>query len=149
MKRTILETFLGAAVIVVAAGFLTFALQVSEFGAVDGYNVNARFLKVGGLEVGSDVRISGVKIGTVTDLEFDPASFEAAVQFRISSSVRLPVDTQAVVTGEGLLGDKYLRLIPGSATDMIAPGSDISQTQDFRTLEDAMSEIIFPAVGRQ
>ena len=145
MKRSMVETLLGALVVIVAAGFLIFALQVTEVGAVEGANLQARFLKVGGLEVGSDVRISGVKVGTVTDRVLDTNSFEAVVLFTVSASVQLPVDTLAVVTSEGLLGNKYLRLIPGSATDLVADGGEIAQTRDYRSLEDMVSEIIFLA----
>ena len=145
MNRSLVETFLGGLVVVVAAGFFIFALQATDVGAVDGYGLKARFLKVGGLEVGSDVRISGVKVGTVTDRQLDTESFEAVVLFTVSSELRLPADTQAVVTSEGLLGNKYLRLIPGAATEIIAEGGEISQTRDYRTLEDTVSEIIFLA----
>lgn len=145
MKRSLVETFLGGLVVVVAAGFFIFALQATDVGAVDGYGLKARFLKLGGLEVGSDVRISGVKVGTVTDRQLDTESFEAVVLFTVRSGLRLPADTQAVVTSEGLLGNKYLRLIPGFATEIIAEGGEISQTRDYRTLEDTVSEIIFLA----
>ena len=149
MKRSMVETLLGALVVIVAAGFLIFALQVTEVGAVEGANLKARFLKVGGLEVGSDVRISGVKVGTVTDRVLDTNSFEAVVLFTVSASVQLPVDTLAVVTSEGLLGNKYLRLIPGSATDLVADGGEIAQTRDYRSLEDMVAEIIFLATQEQ
>jgi phospholipid/cholesterol/gamma-HCH transport system substrate-binding protein len=145
MTRSLVETLLGGLVVVVAVGFFIFALQATEVGAVDGYGLKARFLKVGGLEVGSDVRISGVKVGTVTDRQLDTESFEAVVLFTVSSDLRLPADTQAVVTSEGLLGNKYLRLIPGSSTDIVADGGEITKTRDFRTLEDTVSEIIFLA----
>lgn len=145
MKRSMVETLLGALVVVVAAGFFIFALQATEVGAVDGANFKARFLKVGGLEVGSDVRISGVKVGTVTDRVLDTDSFEAVVLFTVSTKVQLPTDTQAVVTSEGLLGNKYLRLIPGAAKTKLADGGEISQTRDYRSLEDTVSEIIFLA----
>ncbi len=149
MKRSAVETLLGAAVVVVAAGFFVFAVQATDVGAVDGYGLKARFLKVGGLEVGSDVRISGVKVGQVDDRELDTETFEAVVLFTVSSDVRLPADTQAVVTSEGLLGNKYLRLIPGNASETIAEGGEISRTRDFRTLEDTVSEIIFLATEGQ
>lgn len=145
MNRSLVETFLGVMVVAVAIGFFIFALQATEVGAVDGYGLEARFLKVGGLEVGSDVRISGVKVGTVTDRRLDTESFEAVVLFTVSADLRLPTDTQAVVTSEGLLGNKYLRLIPGSATDIVARGGEITRTRDYRTLEDTVSEIIFLA----
>lgn len=149
MKRSVVETMLGAGVIVVAVGFFVFALQATDVGAVDGYGLKARFLKVGGLEVGSDVRISGVKVGSVNDRRLDSETFEAIVLFTVSADIRLPTDTQAVVTSEGLLGNKYLRLIPGSAGEVIAEGGEIARTRDFRTLEDSVSEIIFLATEGQ
>jgi phospholipid/cholesterol/gamma-HCH transport system substrate-binding protein len=106
VKRNIAETLLGSTVIVVAAGFFIFALQATDVDTFNTYNLNARFLKVGGLEVGSDVRISGVRVGTVTNRRFDPENFEAVVQLKIGSKIQLPADTQAVVTSEGILGDK-------------------------------------------
>lgn len=145
MKRSMVETLLGGVVIVVAAGFMIFALQATEVGSVDGIGLEARFLKIGGLEVGSDVRISGVKVGTVTDRVLDTDSFEAVILFTVSTKVQLPIDTQAVVTSEGLLGNKYLRLIPGTATDTIAAGGEIVKTRDYKSLEDTVSEIIFLA----
>ncbi len=145
MKRSMVETLLGGVVVLVAGGFLIFALQATEVGNVDGISLEARFLKVGGLEVGSDVRISGVKVGTVTDRVLDKENFEAVVLFTASGEVQLPLDTQAVVTSEGLLGNKYLRLIPGTATDTIAAGGEIVQTRDYKSLEDTVSEIIFLA----
>ncbi len=145
MKRSLVETLLGGAVVVVAVGFLIFALQVTEVGAVNGYGLKARFLKVGGLEVGSDVRISGVKVGSVTDRRLDTDTFEAIVLFTVKTDVQLPTDTQAVITSEGLLGGKYLRLIPGTATDTMSDGSELSETKDFQSLEDTVAEIIFLA----
>jgi len=148
MRRSIVETFLGAVVVVVAVGFFTFALQATDVGAVDGYSLKARFLKVGGLDVGSDVRISGVKVGTVTDRRLDTNSFEAVVLFTVRSDIRLPSDTQAVITSEGMLGNKYLRLIPGAASDMLAADGELAQTRDYRSLEDTVSEIIFLATEK-
>ncbi len=149
MKRSMVETLLGGVVIVVAAGFMIFALQATEVGAVDGIGLEARFLKVGGLEVGSDVRISGVKVGTVTDRVLDTDNIEAVEIFTVSGEVKLPLDTQAVVTSEGLLGNKYLRLIPGTATEIVADGGEITRTRDYRSLEDTVSEIIFLATDER
>ena len=149
MKRSMVETLLGGVVVLVAGGFLIFALQATEVGTVEGISLEARFLKVGGLEVGSDVRISGVKVGTVTDRVLDTDNFEAVVIFTVSGEVKLPLDTQAVVTSEGLLGNKYLRLIPGTATDIVADGGEITRTRDYRSLEDMVSEIIFLATDER
>ncbi len=147
MRRNMVETVLGAIVLIVAAVFLVFALRTGEVGAVDGYRLTANFLKAGGLETGSDVRIAGVKVGTVTDRRLDPKNFEAIVGFTVDSDVKLPVDTAAIVTNDGILGGKYLRLIPGSDPKRLEPGGALVDARDFRTLEDQVSEIIFLATG--
>ena len=145
MNRGALETILGAVVLLVAVGFVVFGARTVDIQGSDGYILNARFLKVGGLERGSDVRISGVKVGTVVERTLDNESFEAVVTFTVRKDLRLPVDTEAGVTAEGLLGGKYLRLFPGLSEDVLTAGQDIVQTRDFQALEDTVSEIIFLA----
>ena len=148
MRRNILETILGGVVLIVAGAFLIFAYRTADIRAVQGYGITARFLKIGGLEPGSDVRINGVKVGTVTARDLDMVNFEAVVSMSIAPSIQLRDDTVAVITSDGLLGDKYVRLIPGSEGAPIAPGGTIRQTRDFKSLEDSVSEIIFLATGR-
>lgn len=147
MRRNMVETVLGAVVLIVAAVFLVFALQTGDVGTVEGYRLTARFLKAGGLETGSDVRIAGVKVGTVTDRHLDPELFEAVVGFTVDSNLRLPVDTGAVVTTDGILGGKYLRLIPGKEAQTLEPGAQLADARDYETLEDQVSKIIFLATG--
>ncbi|MCA0201269.1 MAG: outer membrane lipid asymmetry maintenance protein MlaD [Proteobacteria bacterium] len=146
-RRNPIETVLGAVVLVIAAMFLVFAYSASDLRAVTGYDVTATFLKVGGLERGSDVRISGINVGTVTDQRLDPQTFEAKVMMSISSDVKLPVDTTAAIVSDGLLGGKYINLVPGQAAEHIAAGGAIAKTRDFQSLEDLVGEIIFLATN--
>ena len=145
MKRGAVETILGALVLAVAIGFVIFGARVIDVQADGGYQLQARFLKVGGLERGSDVRISGVKIGSVVERTLDAEPFEAVVTFTVREDVSLPADTEAGITAEGLLGGKYLRLFPGQSEQTLSAGSDIARTRDFQALEDTVSEIIFLA----
>ena len=145
MKRGAVETILGAVVLLIAIGFVFFGARSIDLQDHDGYQLTARFLKVGGLDRGSDVRISGVKVGSVIDRSLDDQTFEAVVTFTVRKDLRLPADTEAGVTAEGLLGGKYLRLFPGTATKMLPPEGEIVQTRDFRAIEDTVSEIIFLA----
>ncbi len=147
MRRNVLETILGGLVLLIAGTFLVFAWRTSEVQAVQGYQVTARFLKVGGLEAGSDVRINGVKVGTVVARELDLANFEAVVTMTIAPRIQLPGDTVAVITSDGLFGGKYVRLIPGAEEAHIGAGGEIEKTRDFKSLEDSVSEIIFLATG--
>src|SRR5690606_38029993 len=95
------------------------------------------FDRVDGLAVGSDVRLSGIKVGTVTGQELDPHSYQAVVRFSMDPAVQLPEDTAAKITSEGLLGGNYLALSPGGSDIMLEPGEDIAYTQgavDFLSL---------------
>lgn len=147
-RRNPIETVLGAVVLVIAAMFLAFAYSASDLRAVSGYTVTATFLKVGGLQRGSDVRISGIAVGTVTNQTLDPQTFTAKVTMSIASNIALPTDTTAAIVSDGLLGGKYINLVPGQATDRIPADGTIAKTRDFQSLEDLVGEIIFLATNR-
>ena len=147
MRRNAIETVMGAVVLLVAGGFVFFAYDMAQVKAVEGYEVTALFYKIGGLNEGSDVRISGIKVGTVIDHELDPESYDARVRMTITREVKLPVDTVASIASEGLLGGKYVRLEPGTDKSYIKDGGIITKTKDFRSLEDQVGEIIFLATG--
>ena len=145
MKRNPIETVLGAVVLVVAAMFLLFAYSIADLKAVSGYEIKATFLKVGGLERGSDVRISGINVGTVTGQTLNPETFEAQVVMSIKPDVQLAADTEAAIVSDGLLGGKYINIIPGRAQARIAAGGVIAKTRDYQSLEDLVGQIIFLA----
>ncbi len=147
MRRNAIETVMGAVVLLVAGVFVFFAYDMAQVKAVQGYEVTALFYKIGGLNEGSDVRISGIKVGTVIDHRLDPESFDARVRMSITREVKLPVDTVASIASEGLLGGKYVRLEPGTEKSFIKKGGTITKTKDFRSLEDQVGEIIFLATG--
>lgn len=143
MGRNPIETVMGAVVLVVAALFLAFAYNTANLGKVSGYDVRATFSKVGGLDNGADVRISGIKVGSVSSQGLDPQTYQAVVSMTILPSVQLPQDTVASVAADGLLGGKYIKLEPGSAQEAIAPGGAITRTRDYQSVEDLVGEIIF------
>ncbi len=147
MRRNAIETVMGAVVLLVAGVFVFFAYDMAQVKAVEGYEVTALFYKIGGLNEGSDVRISGIKVGTVIDHNLDSESYDARVRMTITREVKLPVDTVASIASEGLLGGKYVRLEPGTDKSYIMDGGTITKTKDFRSLEDQVGEIIFLATG--
>jgi phospholipid/cholesterol/gamma-HCH transport system substrate-binding protein len=144
MKKRPLETVMGIVVILAALGFIVFAYSKIELKAVEGYNIYALFQQAGGLENGSNVEISGIKVGTVTARELDD-DFNAKVSMVIKEDVALPDDTVAVVMGDGLMGGKLVNLIPGKSHNMLKDGGKITRVKDFKSLEDSVSEIIFLA----
>jgi len=147
MGRNLIETVMGAVVLLVAGLFVFFAYDLAQVDTARGYEIKANFLRVGGLTRGSDVRISGIKVGTVLDARLDPTTFDAVVTLAMAPDVQLPIDTQASIDSDGLLGGKYVRLEPGQAAERIANGGTIVKTKDFRSLEDQVGEIIFLATG--
>lgn len=143
MKRSVIETMLGAIVLFVAGFFLVFSYQTSNVGAVDGYEISADFSSVGGLRSGDEVQISGVKIGTVKNISLDAATYLARVTLSIEPSVKLPEDTAALISSEGLLGGRFLALEPGASDNMLSNGGRIHYTQAPQNLEQLLGQFIF------
>jgi len=112
-------------------------------GSVSGYPLNARFTSIDGLVAGSDVRLAGVKVGNVTGLTIDPQTFQAVVAMQVEDKVKLPKDSSAAVTSDGLLGGKYLALTPGGDDQTIPPNGTITITQGSVSLEQLLGKFIF------
>lgn len=143
MRRNVIETVLGGVVLAVAAFFLAFAYTSADLRKVDGYEITANFSSISGLQGGADVRISGVKVGTVTGLTLDAKSYQAVVHMSIDPDIKLPKDTAAVIASESLLGGKFLSLEPGGEPDMIAAGGRVQYTQSTPGIEQLLGQVIF------
>ena len=148
-RRSLAEVFTGAIVLLVAAGFLGYAVAHSGRSAVSGYTLSAKFDHVDGLGVGADVRVAGVKVGTVDQVRLDPRSFQAVVAFTVRSDVKLPKDSAVIVTSESLLGGKYLSLQPGGDEAVLQPGQTVTITQGSISLEELLGKYIFGSTSRQ
>ena len=147
MRRSVIETIMGGIVLVVAALFLFFAYSSANVRATDGYELMARFNRVDGLSNGSDVRMSGIKVGSVVGQSLDPATYRANVRIAIDTAIKLPTDTTARIQSDGLLGNAYMVLEPGGAEEMLPPGGEIEYTQDAVNLVDLLGRFIFSAPG--
>ena len=143
MKRNIVETIIGAVVLVVAIGFFTFAYSRTDVGTVAGYQVSADFTSVGSLTPGADVRISGIKVGSVLHQELNPETFLARVVMSIDDRIALPTDTSASIGMEGLLGGAYMKLEPGGDEAMLADGDSIWLTQAAVDIIDLVGQSVF------
>lgn len=143
--RSLAEVATGAVVVLVAAIFLGYAILHSGRGATvtEGTVLRARFDRIDGISVGADVRIAGVKVGSVTESRIDPQSFSAELTLRVDRSLRLPADTSAEITSEGLLGGKYVSLVPGGSEQVLADGARITETQGSVSLESLLGRFIF------
>jgi phospholipid/cholesterol/gamma-HCH transport system substrate-binding protein len=143
MNRNAIETIMGAVVLVVAAVFLFFAYTTTQVHAVGGYTLTAQFDKVDGLRDGSDVDISGIKVGSVISQTLDPKTFFATLTISMDPSIQLPVDSVATITSPGLLGDKFLSIEPGNEDQLIPPGGRITHTQSGMSLESLIGQMIY------
>ena len=148
MGRNIVETIVGALVLVVAGLFVFYAFSKSDRSGPGGYEVVARFGRIDGLKRGSDVTLSGVKVGTVTSLELDRKNYQAVVRMAVSSNVKLPADTNAKVVSESLLGGMIIVLDPGADKQMIEPGGEIEHTQDAISLTELIAKVMYGSVNK-
>ncbi len=143
MGGNLVETLIGGVVLVVAAFFLFFAYSTAGVSGPNGYPLVAKFDRVDGLSVGADVRLSGIKIGTVTEETLDTDTFMAIVRFSVDSNIKLPTDTSAKIASEGLLGGNYLAIEPGGAEKNIEPGGEVKYTQGSVDIMSLIGQAIF------
>ena len=147
MKKSPIETLLGILVIVIAGAFMFFSARKIDAKPFKGYPLYATFLKTGGLESGSDIRINGIKVGTVTKLELTP-EYTAKLELSVKEGVVLPEDTVAAIASDGLMGGKFLQLEPGKSAKKLTSGDTIAKTRSYKTLEDLVGEVIFTMTGK-
>jgi phospholipid/cholesterol/gamma-HCH transport system substrate-binding protein len=143
VSNSFVETLIGAVVLAVAGAFLAFAYSSTGFSTGQGYEVSATFNRIDGIADGTDVRIAGIKVGTVTGLSLDPQTYMAKVKLNINEGVKLPDDSQIKVASEGLLGNSYLAIEPGGDEAYLKPGGEIQYTQGTVDLMGLISKAIF------
>jgi phospholipid/cholesterol/gamma-HCH transport system substrate-binding protein len=144
MANNAAEALIGAVVLAAAGGFLVYAARTADLGLSrgDSYELTAAFRKAEGLVVGGDVRVAGVKVGTVSSLTLDPQTFRALARMSIDKDVKLPEDSDAAIAVEGLLGGAYVAVTPGSSDFMLAPGAEVIYTQGSVNLLDLVGRAI-------
>ena len=124
------EILTGAAVLAVALGFVLYATQGLDMsGQAGSYPLRASFRSVEGITVGSDVRLGGVKVGAITELQLNPQTFFADATIAVQDPIQLPTDSAILISSEGLLGGNYVEIIPGGALENLGPGDEIEDTQ--------------------
>lgn len=122
---------------------ITQTTNIAAYGDTGGYTVTARFTNIGGLKVRAPVTMAGVTIGRVTDIQLDAARLDAVVSMEISSAYEIPADSNASILTAGLLGEKYIGLVPGAAPESLQAGDEILFTQSAIVLENLISKYLF------
>ncbi|AFC70777.1 outer membrane lipid asymmetry maintenance protein MlaD [Rickettsia australis] len=143
MKQNIIETIIGFIVLIIALLFLIFAYNTgSSITSSKGYQVTVNFQSAEGIAVGSDVMISGIKIGSVKKITLDPNSFYASVYLNINDDVKIPKDSKAQVVTSGLFGGKYISIVPGNDDENLAANEEIRYTQSAINIESLINKIV-------
>ena len=144
MSESTTEVVVGGSVLAAALGFLFYAGQLTGF--TDGSSVDnqyfASFRSIQGVSVGTDVRMAGVKVGTVTEMVLNPDTFRADANITVFSDIVLPDDTAVVVSSEGLLGGNFIELLPGGSITNLEPGSEIEDTQSSVRLVELLLKFV-------
>ncbi len=138
------EIAAGAAVLAVAAAFAVYAAKGAGLtaGRGDSYPLTASFRAVDGISPGSDVRLAGLKVGTISALKLNPETFMADAVIDIRSDIRLPTDSAILISSEGLLGGNFVEIIPGGALENLEPGEEIEDTQGSVSLVSLLMKFV-------
>ncbi|SLN75236.1 outer membrane lipid asymmetry maintenance protein MlaD [Ruegeria meonggei] len=128
--HNVTEVLVGGAVLACAIAFGVYASQstgLSQGGA--GYELSASFRSLEGVGVGTDVRLAGVKIGTVTGVNLNADTYRADTTFTISDGILVPDDSAIIISSEGLLGGNFVEVMPGGSPFYFEAGDQVEDTQ--------------------
>ncbi len=143
MKGNVLESVIGAVVLIIAVFFVYFAYTTSGEKIKEGYVLTARFDDVSGLTNGSDVKLNGIKVGIVKSLKLDD-NYQAKVELLIRDGIRIPSDSSVSVTTDGLMGNKFIAISTGFSSEKLKPNEEIEITRSAVNLEKLIDKF---AVG--
>jgi phospholipid/cholesterol/gamma-HCH transport system substrate-binding protein len=137
------ELMIGALVLAVAAGFILYVGQTTGISAsTAGYQISAAFRSAEGISAGTDVRLAGVKIGTVTDMTLNPETYRAEVTFAIQDGIDIPNDSTFAIESEGLLGGQYVEVVPGGSFEYLLDGDEALDTQGAVSLTSLLMKFV-------
>ena len=137
------EVLVGGAVLAVAVGFMVYAGQVTGFsGGQPEYALSASFRSADGVNVGTDVRLAGVKVGRVTEIALDAETYRASTVFSVREGIDVPEDSGVAISSEGLLGGNYVEILPGGSPFYLEPGSEIEFTQGSVSLVSLLMKFV-------
>ena len=138
------EIIAGAVVVAVAAGFLVYAGKLTDASSAAGssYELSASFRSADGITVGTDVRLAGVKVGRVTSMALDAATYRAGTTISVAEGIAVPDDSALAISSEGLLGGNYVELLPGGSPFFLEPGDQIEFTQGSVSLVSLLMKFV-------
>lgn len=143
MKNNLFEVIVGTFVLFCAIYFFFFSFSKSNISTSNTYQVSAKFDNIDGISIGSDIKISGVKIGTVASETIDPQTYQAILKLNINQEIKLPKDSSAKILSSGLLGGKYIGIEIGAEEEILKDGEQIGFTQSGINFEELLGKFIF------
>ena len=142
MRRDLAETLAGAVVVAVTVGFLFYIGTFTSGTGTDHYELHAAFPRADGLTSGSEIRLAGIRIGTVRSVSVDPATYLAEARLEIQSDLQIPEDSSAEIRADGLLGGSYIAIVPGVEESMLVEGDSFFFTQGSVSLMDLIGRFV-------
>ena len=143
MRSNTFETFIGAIVIILAISFLFYSFSITDNNAEGTYKIKATFNRIDGIQIGSDVRLSGIKIGSVAKSSLNQTTYEADLVLVIDDSIYIPDDSSAKITMDGLLGSNYISIEPGGSDIYLTENDYLLYTQGSIDLIGLVGEALF------
>jgi phospholipid/cholesterol/gamma-HCH transport system substrate-binding protein len=141
-KNRKFEMVVGFFVLAITLFFFDYVYTKSGYNRKDGYTLVAKFEKADGLSDGSDVKVSGIKVGKIVEMKVDPESFLAVVKFNVPHDLKLPADSSASVSSDGLFGGKYLALTPGGSDELLDENDEIENTSGPINIESLIGKFV-------
>ncbi len=150
MNRETVHILVGAAVLLAAPLlFFIFLTGDARTGSTVGYELEARYNRVDGVAIGTNVLLAGAPVGKVTRLDFDPEVLQAVVTMTLRDEIKVPIDTAALIVSDGLLGGKFIKLDPGGAEEMLQAGDSFEYAQDAIIVEAMLEKVVLWAEARR
>jgi phospholipid/cholesterol/gamma-HCH transport system substrate-binding protein len=144
MGKNIVETIVGSLVLGVAIFFFSYAYRIGGVNeTLGGYSLVAKFEQIDGVSIGTDIRIGGIKVGSITKDYLDKDTYQAILELNINHDVKIPTDSIASVVSSGLLGKKYISISPGAELAMLSDNGEIIHTQSSVNLETLIGKFMF------
>lgn len=144
MKQGAFETFLGIIILLGAAAFLLYSYKISGLSDTgEHYKVTANFDNIEGINKGTDIKISGIKIGEVAQISLEPDSYDATVILLLNKDVALPIDSRAHIVTSGLIGNKYIAIEPGTDEQYLKNNDKVIYTKSAMNIENLINKLVY------
>jgi phospholipid/cholesterol/gamma-HCH transport system substrate-binding protein len=144
-KHEIKHILLGMMVVAATVIFFFFSYQSGPEGTASGYMLSGRFNATDGIAVGSDVVLTGIKVGQVTAREYDSKKQNVLVEMTFRDDIKIPGESTVSIVSDGLLGAKYLKVEPGGSENNMNSGDEFEFVQDSIPLVELLEKIVVEA----